>query len=445
MTAMRMATTDESSSRPYVPQRNTSASIASSYQTATPEQLQAAGIAPVVINDRSFRSRGARPAPQQQQQQQPQMSGYGPSFAQRTSGGPAQSQSQGLSPYHQQLLPARRGGANPNPPDYYAAAPEAYPSGRWPEARPHPQHLAPLPLDQQAHRTPAYDGMRQGSFGRDYPEVRSLPPDDHSEHYADLLASLTGSTSTDHSSNSNSGMSMGMGSSMKLPFHKSRSHSTLDPASLPLQSLSLSLQHHGHGHGHGHGLEPLHQHAPAMSSAFLPQLDMGRDGEDESEMDLYYNKPAAAQTTPQFPLIKSKTVPKLSSLGDFSSSPAGSPSMKMLARKLLGGGSNRDLNLNSFLPDEMAESVLGTPPAASARRTSRGPAGLAPLRSLGRLSPQVVPQESYFFPPPTDDDRFAWDAALDEDDDLGLQAIAEEDDGLTAHHRRRSNQQPGSE
>lgn len=56
MTAMRMATTDESSSRPFLPQRSQAANIASSYQTATPQQLQAAGILPVVINDRNNRN-----------------------------------------------------------------------------------------------------------------------------------------------------------------------------------------------------------------------------------------------------------------------------------------------------------------------------------------------------------------------------------------------------
>jgi phospholipase C len=51
MTAMRMAQNNE----PPTPVNNT-ANPASTYQTATPQQLQAAGIQPVVINDRTTTS-----------------------------------------------------------------------------------------------------------------------------------------------------------------------------------------------------------------------------------------------------------------------------------------------------------------------------------------------------------------------------------------------------
>lgn len=58
MTAMRMAQTGGDA-----PVQGNNHNISSSYQTATPQQLQAAGIQPIVINDRqnSARVRSARP------------------------------------------------------------------------------------------------------------------------------------------------------------------------------------------------------------------------------------------------------------------------------------------------------------------------------------------------------------------------------------------------
>ncbi|RYG63285.1 hypothetical protein EON64_16240, partial [archaeon] len=61
MTAMRMANNAEEPLHAYSqPAHRHVADIASSYQTASPQQLQAAGILPVVINDRGASTRARR-------------------------------------------------------------------------------------------------------------------------------------------------------------------------------------------------------------------------------------------------------------------------------------------------------------------------------------------------------------------------------------------------
>lgn len=111
---MRMATSNEGP-RGYASSLNSSQKFpavnpASSYQTATPQQLQAAGIQPVVLNDRQMKSR------LQKQNSQPLL-GAGlsqfednnyytrGSIQSQSSGYTSQSQQQhNLSPYHQQIL-----------------------------------------------------------------------------------------------------------------------------------------------------------------------------------------------------------------------------------------------------------------------------------------------------------------------------------------------------
>jgi hypothetical protein len=91
MTAMRMAQSDQAktiSHAPYNP--------ATSYQTATPQQLQAAGITPIVINDRSRALRGFRGHVDETVSLRNNV---------YNAGRPQLSQ---LSPYHQQILPNRR-------------------------------------------------------------------------------------------------------------------------------------------------------------------------------------------------------------------------------------------------------------------------------------------------------------------------------------------------
>lgn len=99
MTAMRMAQTTERS----MPNNRITSMDPSSYQTATPEQLQAAGIPPIVINDRV----PDRRVMMQRQLSQPlddrfHSNGYvssrSPVYA---------NQQNGLSVYHQQLLGTR--------------------------------------------------------------------------------------------------------------------------------------------------------------------------------------------------------------------------------------------------------------------------------------------------------------------------------------------------
>ncbi len=139
MTAMRMATTNEPTSRNYASNMNTSkfppVNPASSYQTATPQQLQAAGIQPVVINDRQQQFAKQR---LQKQNSQPLFgaglshieesnyynrpspsTGSGMGMMQQQSSnkmyGTASStkqQPQSLSPYHQQILVGAGGNRN---------------------------------------------------------------------------------------------------------------------------------------------------------------------------------------------------------------------------------------------------------------------------------------------------------------------------------------------
>lgn len=141
MTAMRCAH-DGDSSNPGINPRDTSnvgpyRNPASSYQTATPQQLQAAGIAPVVINERT-QQRQQKPAPNAYTPYAPtntygdldqlgQNRSYnydsvsGPSSSRNLSEGSYGSTSSyakasstagvapALSTYHQQILPNRNG------------------------------------------------------------------------------------------------------------------------------------------------------------------------------------------------------------------------------------------------------------------------------------------------------------------------------------------------
>lgn len=94
MTAMRMAQSDQAktvSQAHYNP--------ATSYQTATPQQLQAAGITPIVINDRSRPLRNFRGS---------SIHGEESISVRNNLFSSGRSQLSQLSPYHQQILPNRR-------------------------------------------------------------------------------------------------------------------------------------------------------------------------------------------------------------------------------------------------------------------------------------------------------------------------------------------------
>jgi hypothetical protein len=117
MTAMRVATTSDAP-RGYANNLNTSkfpaVNPASSYQTATPQQLQAAGIQASVVSDRQQ----TKPRVQKQNVQyggQPEENFYTRANPASTNLGYSSSQQQQqttLSPYHQQLLVGNKGVQN---------------------------------------------------------------------------------------------------------------------------------------------------------------------------------------------------------------------------------------------------------------------------------------------------------------------------------------------
>jgi hypothetical protein len=100
MTAMRMAQSND------VDHPLPSKSYQNSYQTATPQQLQAAGIAPVVLNNRANPTSRYPVAHHQQQQQSSQVTS-----SHSVNRAPAHDNITQLSPYHRQLLQTRRGPA----------------------------------------------------------------------------------------------------------------------------------------------------------------------------------------------------------------------------------------------------------------------------------------------------------------------------------------------
>lgn len=118
MTAMRVATTSDAP-RGYANNVNSSkfpaVNPASSYQTATPQQLQAAGIQASVVSDRqqikprvqkqNIQPYGAQVEENFYGRPNPTTSGLGYSSSQ-------QQQQSTLSPYHQQLLVGNKGVQN---------------------------------------------------------------------------------------------------------------------------------------------------------------------------------------------------------------------------------------------------------------------------------------------------------------------------------------------
>lgn len=140
MTAMRVAHDSDSPNPGINPRDVTNAgpyrNPASSYQTATPQQLQAAGIAPVVINERPA-ARQQKPAAQGAYSSYASPSAYGeqdvvgqnrpysyddarggPASAANTSSYAKASSTAGVTPalsaYHQQILPNRSSGPQIN-------------------------------------------------------------------------------------------------------------------------------------------------------------------------------------------------------------------------------------------------------------------------------------------------------------------------------------------
>eukprot|EP01031_Cornospumella_fuschlensis_P029803 gene29803-35984_t len=144
MTAMRMANNGEGSSNAYTPPVHRHvADIASSYQTASPQQLQAAGILPVVINDRGA-SRARRGG---------QRGGMGPrSFAQGQGG-----QQQGRYPpsAFTQYSPA------PTPAPLPMASYRSPPSPYGPEVRSPPYSSQFLSAEEQGE---SYSARPQSLF-----------------------------------------------------------------------------------------------------------------------------------------------------------------------------------------------------------------------------------------------------------------------------------------
>lgn len=97
MTAARIAQSGEP--QPRIQQYNP----ATSYQTANPQQLQAAGITPIVINDRSRTLRNFRPNSLSSIELEPLQTTSHANLPHPSSrNGLSQ-----LSPYHQQILPRR--------------------------------------------------------------------------------------------------------------------------------------------------------------------------------------------------------------------------------------------------------------------------------------------------------------------------------------------------
>lgn len=112
--------------------------------------------------------------------------------------------------------------------------------------------------------------------------------------------------------------------------------------------------------------QSAHSSSRATSQFSLPDLDSPRSSgmySVASEAALPTLSPAIDVEAPpngtpksRFPLLKSKTAPKISGVhfGSFADSPSGSPSMKLFGRKKGSPGPNSDL----FLASEVAEAVL---------------------------------------------------------------------------------------
>lgn len=133
----------------------------------------------------------------------------------------------------------------------------------------------------------------------------------------------------------------------KVGLHKSRSESLLPPDQLPLL----------------HGMNSFGGH----------HVDLSAPVDDSRCNDFVEVTPTTGAVTDspteklsRFPMLKSKTAPKLMTLNGLGSdSPSASPSMKLFGRKkFLGFSSPHGVGNDSFLASEVAEAVLGNSPSA---------------------------------------------------------------------------------
>lgn len=274
------------------------------------------------------------------------------------------------------------------------------------------QHIRP-PADMFDFREPRVPEV----------EVRSPPmanhfthPDEHSEHYHGDVHFQANHGYHHHGGrvdllkDSLSMLTMASNEALQRhPLNKSRTQSTLDPSALS------SFQE-----------EMFRPIGGRPQLPVLSQLDMREPNEcvvNESAMDRNGRTTSPKPST--FPLIKSKTAPKLSGID----SPSSSPSMKLLARKLLGS-SNKDLRINcdNVLPDEMAEAVLGTPPSTS----SPSRYNAKRLSNSSSRSPLTFPAGGFFGGTDCNDNRFAWDVALEEDESAPIDGSFNECAGLSS-------------
>eukprot|EP01039_Chlorochromonas_danica_P003494 gene3495-3827_t len=515
MTAMRMATTDESSSRPFVPQRSQAANIASSYQTATPQQLQAAGILPVVINDRNNRnSRNLRAVVNTGVISQPNYSqsnylsnsvteqSRSIPFRRNPPLGPVQQSNfplgeLGFSEFQwpdasrpASLTPLTESGKS-MPPAYnnhMSSSQEGLVGG---VRSPPPRVLPPQSMYADSHnngmqrldrgaasqfsqigsrginRNPvnlslAHPGL-EGTHGERGPEVRSPPfasqflsPDEQSEFYgtdmiysqqqqsqngnADLLRdsfSLLSLSAQDNAFLKTRSLESDMPRQGAKPFHRARSQSSLDAFSFGQD-------------------EYLKQHSlPQIHHPFSPQVETVRENEEVcldkllgDRMQFLKNGNMSPDSN-SFPLMKSKTVPKLGGHHDMGMSPLGSPVVKMIPRKLPRCNSKDAVE---FLFDEVAESVLHTPPTMSPthiRKLKKTP-GFDALSSAGNMGSTVksLPPDTFFPSMDSVDDRFTWDAGFEDEDavtDAAIDAHCETCDLYDAKSVHYDNNATGSD
>lgn len=282
----------------------------------------------------------------------------------------------------------------------------------------------------------------EGTHGERGPEVRSPPfasqflsPDEQSELYgadmlysqqqqqqsqngnADLLRdsfSLLSLSAQDNAFLKTRSLESDMPRPGAKPFHRARSQSSLDAFSFGQD-------------------EYLKQHPlPQIHHPFSPQVETVRENEEVCLDKLlgdrmqFLKNGSLSPDSNSFPLMKSKTVPKLGGHHDVGMSPLGSPAMKMIPRKLPHCNSKDAVD---FLFDEVAESVLNTPPTMSPshiRKLKKTP-GFDVLSSAGNMgsTAKSLPQDTFFPSMDSVDDRFAWDAGFEDEESAVPDAVVD--------------------
>lgn len=144
-------------------------------------------------------------------------------------------------------------------------------------------------------------------------------------------------------------------------------------------------------------------------------------GDDRLDESFLRGKVTAnTRTNDVFPLLKSKTAPKLATMQD--ASPIASPGFKMFSKKnsLAGMIALREKNTSEydFLASEMAESVLNTPSPTSSPRNNQFNNGFANINSMDiRQDPSLTSGRER-------------DAYSSNQDDIDIAALSKVIDGI---------------